>query len=85
MKKMLDQKIQVLKPTLEKPTQNNKFNEKLYNEMLCMCVCKINKKMIRFSTSFRFSLLIPLRQPKGFLLKHKHTVYFWVPFFCFLA
>lgn len=45
MKKMLYQKIQVLKSTLEKPTQNNKFNEKLYNEMLCMCVCKINKKI----------------------------------------
>lgn len=42
-------------------------------------------KTIRFSRSFRFSLLIPLRQPKGFLLKHKHTVYFWLPFFCFLA
>lgn len=47
MKKMLDQKIQVLKSTLKKPTQNNKFNEILYNEMLCMCVCKINKKYVK--------------------------------------
>lgn len=51
--------------------------------MLCMCVCKINiekimlhpSKMIRFSRYFRFSLLIPLCQSKGFQLKHQHTVH----------
>lgn len=54
---------------------------KLAQLKLCLIVHRHPSKIIRNRRYFRFRLLTPSWQPKGFLAKHQHTMHFLVPFF----